>query len=190
MSMSLEAASQVFRDEMREAVKRHSLWYLCQSGLMVLAGVLALAYPALSSVAVVRVLGWLLIIGGVLQAFSLIDARNVPHFWIQLVSAVLFTIVGMLFLRDTGAGLLSLTLILIVFFLVEGFSKVIFSLTIRPYPNWGWVLASGIVSILLALYLWSQVPTVALWLLGALLGIQLIVEGVALGQLALQARRA
>ncbi len=189
MSMSLEVASQVFRDEMREAVKRHSLWYLVQSALMVLAGLLALIYPALSSVAVVRFLGWLLIIAGVLQGFSLIDARNVPHFWIQLVSAALFTIVGMLFLRDTGVGLLSLTLILIVFFLVEGFSKVIFSLTIRPFPNWGWVLVSGIVGILLAFYLWSQLPTVAVWVLGALLGIQLIVEGFALGQLAWQVRR-
>ncbi len=108
MSMSVEAAAGVMREAMREAVKRHSLWYLVQSALMVLAGLLALIYPSLSSVAVVRFLGWLLIIAGVLQGFSLIDARNVPHFWIQLVSAALFTIVGLLFLRDTGVGLLSL----------------------------------------------------------------------------------
>jgi uncharacterized membrane protein HdeD (DUF308 family) len=84
-------------------------------------------------------------------------------------------------------GLLSLALILIVFFLVEGFSKVIFS--IRPFPNWGWGLVSGIVGILLALYIWSQLHTVAVWILGALLGIKLIVEGFALGQLAWQVRR-
>jgi len=50
---------------------------------------------------------------------------------------VLFVVVGMLFLRNPEAGLLSLTLLLIVFFMAEGFSKVIFSLTIRPFPNWG-----------------------------------------------------
>ena len=75
MSMSLEAASEVMRQVMRETVKRHSLWYLIQGGLMILAGVLAIVYPVLSSVAVVIFLGWLLIISGVVQAISVIGAR-------------------------------------------------------------------------------------------------------------------
>ncbi len=147
MTMSLEAAAQVMREAMRETVKRHSLWYLIQGGLMILAGILALVFPAISSVAVVVFLGWLLIFSGIVQAISLIGARHVPHFWLQLVSVVLFILVGSLFLRNPGEGLLTLTLLLIVFFMVEGISKVIFALTIRPYPNWGWVLGSGIVGI-------------------------------------------
>jgi uncharacterized membrane protein HdeD (DUF308 family) len=87
-----------------------------------------------------------------------------------------------------GAGLLTLTLLLIVFFMVEGISKVIFSLTIRPFPNWGWVFGSGIVGILLAFYLWANTPVAAIWVLGVLLGIELICEGAALGRLAWQAR--
>ena len=174
---------------MRETVKRHSAWHLVQSALMILAGVLALIFPAISSVALVFYLGWLLIISGVLQGISLIDAHNVPHFWIQLLSVVLFVVVGMLLLRNPEAGLLSLTLLLIVFFMVEGFSKVIFSLTIRPFPNWGWILASGIVGILLSFFLLARTPVTAPWLLGVLLGIQLISEGAALGNLAWRARQ-
>lgn len=189
MSMSLDAAAQVMREAMRQTVKRHSLWYLVQSGLMICAGILALVYPALSSVAVVFFLGWLLIFSGVLQAISLIGARDVPHFWLQLVSVVLFLIVGVLFLRNPGESLLTLTLLLIVFFMVEGISKVIFSLTIQPFPNWGWVLVSGIIGILLAFYLWANIPVAAIWLLGVLLGIELICEGIALGRLAWVARR-
>ncbi len=188
MSMSLEAAAQVMRDAMRETVRRYSLWYLVQSALMILAGILALVYPVLSSVAVVVLLGWLLIISGVVQGISLIGARNVPHFWLQLVSVVLSIIVGVLFLRHPGEGLLTIALLLIVFLLVEGISKLIFALTIRPFPNWGWVLASGIVGILLAFYLWSSLPVTALWLLGVMLGIQLICEGAALGYLAWNVR--
>jgi hypothetical protein len=74
MSMSLEAAAQVMREAMRETVRRHSLWYLVQSGLMILAGILALAYPAISSVAVVFFLGWLLIISGIFQGIGLIGS--------------------------------------------------------------------------------------------------------------------
>jgi uncharacterized membrane protein HdeD (DUF308 family) len=156
---------------------------------MIVGGIVALLYPILSSFAVVLFLGWILIFSGIVQGISLIGAQNVPHFWLQLVSVVLSVIVGVLLLRHPGAGLLTLTLLLIVFFMVEGISKLIFALTIRPFPNWGWVLASGIVGILLSFYLWASLPITAIWLLGVLLGIQLICEGAALGYLAWRARQ-
>ena len=187
--MSLDAAAQVMREEMRRTVKRYSLWYLVQGGLMILAGILALVYPAISSVAVVFFIGWLLIFSGIFQGISLIGARQVPHFWLQLISVALFIVVGALFLRNPGESLLTLTLLLIVFFLIEGISKVIFALTIRPFPNWGWVLLSGIVGILLAFYLWASIPVSAAWLLGVLLGIELICEGAAISHLAWQVRK-
>jgi uncharacterized membrane protein HdeD (DUF308 family) len=193
------------REAMRETVKRHSLWYLIQSILMILGGILAcssfvsvklnrakccvrLIYPIVSSVAVVLFLGWILIISGIVQGISLIGAQHVPNFWLQLISVALSVIVGVLFVRHPGEGLLTLTLLLIVFFMVEGISKLIFALTIRPFPNWGWVLASGIIGILLSFYLWSSLPITAVWLLGVLLGIQLICEGSALGYLAWKVR--
>jgi len=188
MTMSLDAAAQVMREAMRETVRRHSLWYLIQGGVMVLAGVLALVYPIASSFAAVLLLGWLLIISGVVQGISLFDVRKVPHFWLQLVSVVLSVIVGVLLIRHRGQGLLVLTLLLLVYFMIEGISKVIFALTIRPFPNWGWVLASGIIGILLALYLLASLPVTAIWLLGVLLGIQLICEGAALAYLAWKVR--
>ncbi len=189
MTMSLDAAAQVMREAMRETVRRHSLWYLIQGALMILGGILALIYPIVSSVAVVLFLGWVLIVSGVVQGISLIDARNVPHFWLQLVSVVLSIVVGLLLIRNPQQGLLTVTLLLIVFFMVEGFSKVIFSLTIRPFPNWGWILVSGIIGILLSLFLWANLPVTAIWLLGLLVGIQLISEGAALGYLAWRVRQ-
>ena len=188
MTMSLEAAAQAMREAMRETIKRYSLWYLLQGGLMVLAGILALIYPALSSFAVVFVLGCVLIASGVVQGISLIQARHVPHAWLALVSVVLSVFVGVLLIAHRGAGLLVLTLLLLVYFMVEGISKIIFSLTIRPFPNWGWVLLSGIITILAAFYLWASLPVAAIWLLGVLLGIQLICEGTALGYLAWRVR--
>jgi uncharacterized membrane protein HdeD (DUF308 family) len=187
--ISLEAAAQVMREAMRETVKRYSLWYLIQGGLMVLAGILALVYPMFSSVAVVFLLGWLLIISGIVQGISLIGTRHVPHFWLQFLSVVLSVLIGLMFLRDPGQGLLTLTMLLIVFFMAEGISKVIFSLTIRPFSNWGWVFGSGLIGILAAVYLWSSLPVTAIWLLGLLLGLLLISEGAALGYLAWQVRK-
>lgn len=190
MSMSLDLAAEVFREAMRETVKRYSLWYLIEGVLLVIAGVLAIIYPVLSSGAVVVLLGWLLIISGLLQGLSLLGARQVPHFWLQLISVILAILIGLLFLRDPTQGLMTLALLLIIFFMMEGISKVVFALTIRPFPNWGWVLASGLVGILLALILWASLPVTAVWLIGFLLGINLISIGAAIGYLAWNVRHA
>jgi uncharacterized membrane protein HdeD (DUF308 family) len=189
MTMSLDSAAEVFRAAMRETVKRYSLWYLIQGALLVVAGFLAIIYPILSSVAVIIMLGWLLIISGVAQGISLVGARHVPHFWLQLISVILAFLIGFLFLRDPAQGLLTVTLLLIVFFMIEGISKIVFALTIRPFPYWGWVLASGLIGVLLSLVLWASLPVTALWLVGLLLGIQLISVGGALARLAWQVRR-
>ncbi len=187
--MSVDQAAKVMRSAMRDVIKRHSMWYLLQGGLMVFAGLVALLFPVFSSVAVVLVLGWLLIFSGIFQAISLIGATNVPHFWLQLISVTLSILIGVFFVRDPGESLLALTMLLIVFFMVGGMAKVIFALTIRPFPNWGWVLASGAIGVLLSIYLWSSLPVTAAWLLGLLVGIQLISEGSAQAYMAWHVRK-
>jgi uncharacterized membrane protein HdeD (DUF308 family) len=162
---------------------------LVQGILMVVIGVLALISPWIASTAIVRLLGWFLIISGVLQAIGLIGAREVPYFWLELISAVLAIVIGMLLLRHTDAGLLFFSVLLVVYFMVEGIVKTIFALTIRPFPNWGWVLASGLIGIALSVYLWANLSTVSEWMLGFLFGILLVVEGAALASLAWRVRR-
>jgi uncharacterized membrane protein HdeD (DUF308 family) len=188
MAISIDAAAAAMREAMRETVKRYSLWYLLQGILMVVAGILALIYPMIVSVAIVFLLAWILIISGVVQAIGLIGAREVPHFWLQLISVALAIVVGVLLLRRPEGGLLLFTVLLLVYFLVEGMAKVIFALSIRPFPNWGWVLASGIISILLAAYLFGNLTVTSEIVLGILLGIQLLVEGTAIAYLAWRIR--
>jgi uncharacterized membrane protein HdeD (DUF308 family) len=190
MAIPVDAAAAALREAMRETVKRYSLWYLIQGVLLVVAGVLAIISPIIASVAIVFLLGWVLIISGVLQAVGLVGASNVPHFWLQLISAVLAILIGVLLLRSPDSGLLVMTMLLIVYFMVEGIAKVIFALTIRPFPNWGWVLASGVVGILLAFILWANMPLTASWVLGLLLGVLLVSEGSALTYLAWHVHKA
>jgi uncharacterized membrane protein HdeD (DUF308 family) len=189
MAVSLEEASEAYREAMRESVKRYSLWHLVQGCLLVAAGVLAIIYPAVSATAAITVLGWLLVVSGALQAISLIGAGKVPHFWLQLIAVVISVLIGLLFLRDPGQGLVMITLLLIVFFMIAGVTKVTFALTLRPFPNWTWVLASGLFGIALALFLWSRLPVSAVWIIGLMIGLHLIGEGGALVKLAWGARR-
>ncbi len=188
MAITIDAAAAAMREAMRETVKRYSLWYLIQGILMIAAGALALIYPLLASVAMVFLLAWVLIISGVVQGIGLIGARQVPHFWLQLISVALSIIVGLLLLRQPQGGLQLFTVLLLIYFLVEGLAKLIFALSIRPFPNWGWVLASGLVGLFLAAYLFANLSSVSEWVLGFLLGIQLLVEGAAITYLAWRVR--
>lgn len=188
MAISVDEATRMFNEAIREAIGRQSLWYLIQAGLMVLGGVMALIFPFLSLLSVVFLLGWLLIFSGVAQGLSLIGARHAPHFWMQLISVVLAILVGFLFLTRPGEGVLTLTLFLIVFFMIEGAAKISFSLMVRPLPNWGWVMASGALGVLLSAYLLFNAQQSAMWLLGVLLGINLISQGLALGYFAWRIR--
>ena len=187
--ISLESASQVMREAMRQTIKRYSMWYVVQGGLMMLAGAFAFMYPILPSSSVPRLLGWLLIVSGIVQGASLIGARNVPHFWVQLLSVVVSVIIGLMFLRVPGERLFVLSMLLIVYFITEGISKLILALTIRPLPNWHWVLASGLIGIMAAVLTWSKLPVTAIWVMCPLLGIVLLSEGAAIGYLAWQVRK-
>lgn len=187
--MSSEAASQVLREAVRQTVSRYSIWFKIQSVLMVASGVLALAFPVTSSMALVNFLGWLLIVTGLIQALGLIGAGSVPQFWLQLVSVSLFLIVGAMFVRNSSGGLLAISMLVVVLLMIEGVSKISLALTIRPFPNWAWLALGGAVSVALSFYLAYRLPAASAWLLGALLGLGLITEGLALGYLSWKVRK-
>ncbi|MCX8477160.1 MAG: HdeD family acid-resistance protein [Sphingomonas sp.] len=189
MAMSSEAASQVLREAVRQTVSRYSIWFKIQSVLMVASGVLALAFPVTSSMALVNFLGWLLIVTGLIQALGLIGAGSVPQFWLQLVSVSLFLIVGAMFVRNSSGGLLAISMLVVVLLMIEGVSKISLALTIRPFPNWAWLALGGAVSVALSFYLAYRLPAASAWLLGALLGLGLITEGLALGYLSWRVRK-
>jgi uncharacterized membrane protein HdeD (DUF308 family) len=189
MSITVNDASAVLRQAVRDTIRKRSLLFLIQGGVMVIAGVLALLFPALMSTGLIELLGWLLVVAGVFQSLSLIGATQVPYFWMQLVSVVLQLIVGYLLIAHPEAGVVSITLLMLVLFMVGGIARVVFALMIRPMPDWWWILASGVVAILCSFVLIGNLPQAAAWLLGVLLGLQLISEGGALAWLAWQIRK-
>lgn len=189
-NIDLSTAAAIYNQAMREAVGRHRLLYLVQAILMVVGGIVAILFPVFASAAFVWFLGWILIASGIVQGLSLFSSRGHPSFWLTLIPAVLAIVVGFLLLRNVAGGMLVISILLIVFFMVEGISKVVFALTIRPLANWFWVLASGVLAVVLAVILWGSMPVTAAWLIGLLLGVNLITEGMALAALVWTAKSA
>ncbi len=190
MSISVNEASAVLRAAVRDTIRRRSWLFLAQGGVMVVAGVLALVFPVFASAGVVSLLGWLLILSGLVQVVGLVGATQVPYFWLQVVTLALEILVGYLLVSNPSTGLLAVTFLMLVLFLISGITRVVFALMIRPLDDWIWVLASGLVAIGCAAILFANLPEAASWLLGVLLGIELIAIGGAQFYLAWRIRSA
>lgn len=181
MPISIDAAAEVYRDAVRGAVKRHALFYLIQASLMVVAGIVALVFPLIASQIITLVLGWLLVASGVIQVISLVSARHTPDLWLQVISAVLALLIGFLILRFPSQTLVTFSLLIVVFFMIDGLARIVWSLTIRPLAGWYWVLLAGTLSIVLSIVLVLNIETAAPWLLSLLVGLHLLGIGTAIG---------
>ena len=116
--------------------------------------------------------------------------RQAPGFGWSLVSAILGIAVGILLLLWPLSGVLSLTMILIAFFVIEGIASIMFALDHKRELSgrWGWMLASGIIDLILATIILTGLPGSAAWALGLLVGINMVFGGSALIAMALHAR--
>jgi uncharacterized membrane protein HdeD (DUF308 family) len=182
-------------DRLRRAVlaslHEHWVFYLIEGIVLIVLGAAAIVVPPIATLAVTIFVGWLFLISGIVGLFTTFWMRGVPGFWWSLLSAILAIVVGVLLIGSPVGGAISLTLLLITFFVIEGVVSVMFALDHRKeLPGaWGWMLASGIVDLALATIILAGLPGTAAWAIGLLVGINLTFGGVALVAMALQARK-
>lgn len=148
--------------------------------LFAILGCLAIALPQFFTIAIELLIGWLFLIGGIFLFFRAFKMREGGPFWPTLISGILNIAIGILLLVYPIAGVLSLTMLLIAFFILDGFAKLFLSFELKPLKNWGWVLVSSILSIVLAFLLISGWPGTAAWAIGLLVGINMLFSGISL----------
>ena len=180
------------REQLQGAVHRHWVWFLSEGIVLVILGILALMAPSIASVAATIFFGWILLLSGLVGLLSTWRARNAPGFGWSLLSALLGIVAGVLLLAWPLPGALSLTAVLIAFLLLEGGVSIMYALEHRGALSgrWGWMLASGILDVVLGVLLLIGLPGTALWALGLLVGINMLFGGWALIVMALHARAA
>jgi len=178
------------REAFAGALRRHWGLFLFEGIVLVILGVLAVLAPSIASVAATLFFGWLLLISGIIGLVTTFRARQAPGFWWSLLSAIVGIVAGVLLLGWPLVGVLSLTAVLIAFLFVEGVITIMYAFEHRSALSgrWGWLLASGILDVVLGLILFLGLPGTAQWALGLLLGIDLLFGGWALIMMALYAR--
>ncbi len=186
------------------AKSMHAHWklFLVEGAVLVVLGLLAVIVPSISSGTATTVLGWLFLVSGVVGLVTTTWARGAPGYWWSIVSALLAIIVGVVLIgnrsQDLYGGLVGwpldkvgpLRMILVLFFLVEGGASIMFALEHRKEfsGRWGWMVASGVVDIVLACIIIFDLPGTSAWTMGLLVGINLVLGGAALIGMGLHAR--
>ena len=181
-------------DDLRRAVVNaiHEHWvlFLVEGIVLLVLGAAAIIVPVIATLAFTLLIGWLFLISGVVGLITTFWMRNVPGFWWALISGVVGIAAGIVLLLWPISGTVSLTLLLIAFFLVEGIVTLMYAFEHRARLSgrWGWMLASGIVDLILAGIIFAGLPESATWALGLLVGINLLFGGAAMVAMALAAR--
>ncbi|VVT13760.1 conserved membrane hypothetical protein [Hoeflea sp. EC-HK425] len=157
--------------------------------ICIVGGFLALLNPFGATVFAVTLAGWVFLIQGVIQVIHAFRVRDWSGFIWSLGIGVLSLLVGVVLVADPLAGAIPLTLLVAVLFLATGVAKTMFALALRPASGWVWVLASGLVSVVLGVMILAGLPATATTILGLLLGIELVSNGVLFLFVALGLRR-
>ena len=164
-------------------------WFLALGVVLLLAGVAAIAFPLLSTIAAKIALGWIFLVGGVVLLVHAFSIKGWRGFLMELLIGALYVVAGGWLAFFPFTGIVTLTILLAALFLAEGVLEVVMALRVRPHEGWGWLLLSGLVAIAVGVLIAYELPSSATWAIGLLAGVNLVSTGVSFIVLALAGRR-
>ncbi|MEA2815930.1 MAG: hypothetical protein QOI93_3627 [Rhodospirillaceae bacterium] len=188
--MSMNQSKDSLPVDVARSIREHWVLFVVEGIVLIVLGLLAVLLPPLATLGVTLFLGWLFVISGIMGLIATFWARQAPGFWWSLLSAVLGIAVGLVLLASPVSGAVSLTLVLGVFFAVEGVASIMYALDHRQQLSgrWGFMLFSGLIDLILAAMILIGLPGTAAWAIGLLVGINMIFGGSALIAMGLHAR--
>ena len=175
-----------------DTLRKYSTWFTIYGVLLALLGILAIAMPYIATLATSIFIGWLLIASAVIGLYAVYSAgKDAPGFWWNLITAILYLAAGIMLLGNPVTGAVSLTIVLAAYLLAGGAAKIFLGIQHkRDIPQaWYWILFSGLVDIALAFLLIMGLPGTAFWAIGLLVGINLLMMGVAIVVSALSCKK-
>jgi len=107
----------------------------------------------------------------------------------EILLGFVYALAGLYLVANPVAGLASLTLVIAFYLLIEGILELVLSFRLRPAHGSGWLLFDGVVTLVLAVMIWSTWPSSAVWVVGTLIGISMVFSGMTRLMLSLAVRR-
>ena len=156
----------------------HWGWFVAAGVGMLVLAVIVLADVVAASIASVIVIGAMMFVGGIIQiAQALVTMRGWRNFLFCLLGGVLYLVGGAFIIQEPVQGSVVITIFLLVAMMVGGIVRIIIALRHRELPGWWLMLIGGLISIIVSFMLYLTLPWSGLWVLGTLIGVELIVQG-------------
>jgi len=162
-----------------EQIRRSWVWFLVFGIVLTALGILCVAMAQTATTFSILALGWVLLISGVIWFVNSFYAFTSHGFFLYLLNAIIRSVTGYLLIRHPDAGAQGVTMLLAALFIVGGLFRAAGAGVIQ-YPRWGWTVLSGVISVVLGIYLLTTWPTASTYFLGIVIGIDLIFDGAAL----------
>jgi uncharacterized membrane protein HdeD (DUF308 family) len=163
-------------------------WFIGIGLAFVVLGLLAIFLPFAASLVTTLVIGWLMVIGGVVQGVHALQNRRWAHSGWAVAGAIVQVVAGVLVVIFPLTGTIALTLILAAFFAAEGAFKIIRAVQHRAMPAWGWLLFDGILCLGIGFLILARWPSTSVWAIGLLVGVNFLVGGSSMLLLGITAR--
>jgi uncharacterized membrane protein HdeD (DUF308 family) len=172
-----------------KTAKRFTGWYIAAAILFIVVGLFAIIEPTVAGLGVALLVGWLLIFGGIAHFISAFQGGGVGRVLWQILAAIVFVIGGLYFVTHPLMALGSLTLLLGAVILVGGIFEIITYFRLQREQPSGWMLANGILALILGGLIWWHWPSSSVWAIGTLVGVNLLFTGVTRLMLGVTGRR-
>jgi uncharacterized membrane protein HdeD (DUF308 family) len=160
-------------------------------GLALIAiGVLAIVFPSVSATVTTVIIGWVFILAGGVLLFGGMQLHGAGPFFGAFLFALLTFAAGVWLIANPASGMIALTILLAVLFLVNGAAELVLALELRPSYGWRWMLVSALVSMGLGIILAAGLPGTAAFFIGLVVGINFLTSGVAFVLVSRELKRA
>ncbi|MFI5024034.1 MAG: HdeD family acid-resistance protein [Alphaproteobacteria bacterium] len=191
MSPTQPAASSKLSAALTKSIHDHWRLFLAEGIVLSVLGLAAIVVPPIAGLVATLFLGWLFLIAGVVGLVATLRARQAPGFGWSLLSALVAVIAGAVLLWNPLQGLVTLTYVLIAFFIVDGILVIGLAIAHRRQLSgkWEWMMVNGVIDLILAGIVISGLPGTLVWALGLLVGIDMVFGGASLIAMALEARK-
>ncbi len=145
--------------------------------ITIILGILAMLAPGLTGMSVAMAVGILVVLAGIVRMIWAFQAGSFGRGLLMFAIGALTLICGIALVAKPLFAAGVLTIMLAIYFLVDGIFEIIGGFQLKPVSGWGFMVFGGIVSILLGIMIWRQFPLAGPWAIGILLGIKLFFVG-------------
>jgi uncharacterized membrane protein HdeD (DUF308 family) len=154
-------------------------WITAIAIVMIVLGIIAIAFPFFATIASTVLFGWIFISAGIFQIAYAFQSRGAGKIVWKMILGFLYLLSGIFVMVNPLEGAFAFTIVLGMTIFLQGMIQVSLAFQMRWLsPNWGWMLVSGLMGIIFGIFVWSSSPLSAVWLIGTLIGVNLLFDGI------------